>query len=403
MAWLSSTAVRVSRARLTGGELIPWRARPASSSPAVPGWAMASAALSPVVMIGGWLAAEALQPPSYSPVRSTISGLAGLGGTDRWIMISALFVVGAGYFVTAAGLPGVRVPARIVLMVAGLSSIGIAVSPEPVRGSTPQHLAWTSLGAAAITIWPAFTARRAPSQPLILRARGAGAVTAVFLALLAWVVFETQGGTALGLAERLVSAVQVTWPFVVALALRRAAGPGGTFGPWPGPGLRTRVAGCLLLLYAQPVSRLARLTLDDIITGDDGQVFIRLGDPPTPVPEPFAAMLTELAANRVNMNTAANPGCQWLFPGQRVGQPLMPIGLRRQLHELGIPLTQARTAAFRQLVLQAPPPVVARSLGFDYGTATEHAIAAGGTWNRYPAARRDSTLAPLHPSRGGAP
>jgi DNA-binding NarL/FixJ family response regulator len=54
-------------------------------------------------------------------------------------------------------------------------------------------------------------------------------------------------------------------------------------------------------------------------------------------------------------------------------------------------------------VLQAPPPVVARSLGFDYGTATEHAIAAGGTWNRYPAARRDSTLAPLHPSpRRGA-
>jgi hypothetical membrane protein len=179
---------------------------------------VASAALSPVAMIGGWLAAEALQPPSYSPVRSTISGLAGLGGTGRWIMTSALFVVGACYFVTAAGLPGVRVPARIVLMVAGLSSIGIAVSPEPVRGSTPQHLAWTSLGAVAITVWPAFTARRAPSQPLILRARGAGAVTAVFLALLAWVVFETQGGTALGLAERLVSAVQVTWPFIVALA-----------------------------------------------------------------------------------------------------------------------------------------------------------------------------------------
>ena len=52
--------------------------------------------------------------------------------------------------------------------------------------------------------------------------------------------------------------------------------------------LRTRVAGCLLLLYAQPVTRLARLTLDDIITGGDGQVFIRLGGPPAPVPEPFA-------------------------------------------------------------------------------------------------------------------
>jgi hypothetical protein len=154
--------------------------------------------------------------------------------------------------------------------------------------------------------------------------------------------------------------------------------------------LRTWVAGCLLLLYTQPVTRLSQLTLDDIITGDDGQVSIRLGSPPTPVPEPFAAMLTELAANRANMNTAVNPGCQWLFPGQRAGLPLMPLRLRRQLHELGIPVTQARTASFRQLVLQAPPPVVARALGYDYGTAANHAIAAGGTWNRYPAARTNS-------------
>lgn len=232
MAVLSSKSVRISRARLTGGELIPWRARAGSSSWAVPGWAVVSAALTPVVMMGGWLAAEALQPPSYSPLRSTISGLAGLGGTDRWIMTSALILVGACYFVTAAGLPGVRMPARIVLMVAGLSSIGIAVSPEPARGSTPEHLAWTSLGAVAITVWPAFTARRAPSQPLILRFRGAVAVTAVFLALLAWLVFETQDGTVLGLAERMVSAVQVTWPLIVAVALRRAAGPRGRPGEY---------------------------------------------------------------------------------------------------------------------------------------------------------------------------
>jgi hypothetical protein len=163
--------------------------------------------------------------------------------------------------------------------------------------------------------------------------------------------------------------------------------------------LRTRVAGCLLLLYAQPITRLARLTLDDIITGD-GQVFIRLGSPPTPVPEPFAAMLTKLAANRVNMNTAVNLGCEWLFPRQRAGLPLMPIRLRRQLNELGIPVTQARTASFRQLVLQAPSPVVARALGYDYGTAAGPAIAAGGTWNRYPAARRSPPSAVRPGERG---
>jgi hypothetical protein len=81
--------------------------------------------------------------------------------------------------------------------------------------------------------------------------------------------------------------------------------------------LRTRVAGCLLLLYAQPVTRLVRLTTGDVID-HDGQVSIRLGSPPTPVPGPFAAMLIELAANRANMNTAANPACSWLFPRRPV-------------------------------------------------------------------------------------
>ncbi|MER6173606.1 hypothetical protein [Streptosporangium sp. NPDC001681] len=46
--------------------------------------------------------------------------------------------------------------------------------------------------------------------------------------------------------------------------------------------LRTRVAACLILLFAQPVTRLLRLTLDDIL--DDGQMFLLLGTPPTPSP-----------------------------------------------------------------------------------------------------------------------
>ncbi|MGP0023423.1 MAG: hypothetical protein ACLPKE_08660 [Streptosporangiaceae bacterium] len=53
------------------------------------------------------------------------------------------------------------------------------------------------------------------------------------------------------------------------------------------------------------------------------------------------------------------PGRWWLFPGQRVGQPLTPGALRQQLQAFGIPTTQARASAFRQLVLQAPAPIVA--------------------------------------------
>jgi hypothetical membrane protein len=180
-----------------------------------------SAGLSPVLATGGWLVAGAVQPASYSPIGKTISVMAGHAGTDRWIMTGALFLVGLCQFVTAAGLVGVRVSARILLAVAGLSSIGIAVSPEPARGSTPQHLAWTALGAVAIAVWPALVARRGPPRPLILSSYGRAVVTGVFIALLGWLVIETQGGSDLGLAERLFLSIETCWPFVVTVTLRR--------------------------------------------------------------------------------------------------------------------------------------------------------------------------------------
>jgi hypothetical membrane protein len=205
---------------LLAGLPVAARLRPATSAASLSRWATVSTVLAPLLMVGAWLVAETLQPPSYSPLHSSISGLAALGATDRWIVTGALLLVGACYFVTAAGLPGLRKSARTVLVIAGLSSIGIAMSPQPVHGTNAQHLVWTSLGAVAIAVWPAFTASRAPSRPLILRPPGAAAVTVVSLALLTWLIAETQGGSALGLAERLVTGVQMTWPFIVILALR---------------------------------------------------------------------------------------------------------------------------------------------------------------------------------------
>ena len=147
--------------------------------------------------------------------------------------------------------------------------------------------------------------------------------------------------------------------------------------------LRTRVAACLALLFAQPPGRIVRLTISDIIRGEDGQVLLRLGDPPAPVPEPFAAMLLQLAASRQNMNTATNPDSRWLFPGRRAAQPLHPATLTALLGEFGLPTRAALTATLRQLVLQAPAPVVSRALGYHHNTAHRHAAQAGGPWARY--------------------
>jgi hypothetical membrane protein len=221
-----------------------WRARrlpipavwPVRSSPAVHQWAIISAGLVPILLTGAYLIAGIFQPASYSPMRKTISVMAGQAGTDRWIMTGGLFLAGCCYLVTAAGLAGVRAPARALLTVAGLAGIGIAASPEPASGATPRHLAWTVLGAVTTAVWPAFAARRASARPLILSVYGSAAVTAVFVALLGWLFIETRDGSVLGLAERLTSSIQTSWPFIVALAQRRA-------GPWPAapPGTARRV------------------------------------------------------------------------------------------------------------------------------------------------------------------
>ena len=189
----------------------------------VPAWAIVSAGLTPILLTAGWLVAGTLQPASYNPIQDTVSVMAGHGGTDRWVMTGALLLVGGCHLVTAAGLGALRVSARVLLILAGLSSLGIAACPEPVVGSTPEHLAWTSFGAVIITVWPAFAARPGSTQPLLLSRPGSAVVTVVFLALLCWLVIETQGGSYLGVAERLTSSVQTSWPFVVAVVLWRHA------------------------------------------------------------------------------------------------------------------------------------------------------------------------------------
>jgi hypothetical protein len=81
-----------------------------------------------------------------------------------------------------------------------------------------------------------------------------------------------------------------------------------------------RVTAVLILLYAQPTSRIVQLTTSDITRTEDGEVLLHLGDPPTPVPEPFASLLPQHVAARPNMMTATSPGSHWLFPGRRAGQ-----------------------------------------------------------------------------------
>jgi integrase len=139
-----------------------------------------------------------------------------------------------------------------------------------------------------------------------------------------------------------------------------------------------------VLLYAQPIARIVQLTMQDIVLDDVG-LWLRLGDPPSPVPEPFADLLLRLLDQRPSMAMATNQNSQWLLPGRRAGQPMEANTIRKRLALAGIPNLHARTAALRQLVLQAPAPVVAGMLGIHPVHAAFVTRQAGADWSRYAA------------------
>ena len=164
-----------------------------------------------------------------------------------------------------------------------------------------------------------------------------------------------------------------------------------------GMDLTERVVALLILLYAQPLTRIVRLTIDDITIDDDdadddtrleqsrpaARMAIQLGDPPAPIPAPFDQIVHDYLAARPNLSTATNPDSRWLFPGRRAGQPLHPTSIRLRLQRLGIPNLNSRSRALREILLQAPPSVVAAMIGYTPSRAEAIAAQAGATWKRY--------------------
>ncbi|TCO55620.1 hypothetical protein [Actinocrispum wychmicini] len=152
--------------------------------------------------------------------------------------------------------------------------------------------------------------------------------------------------------------------------------------------LRDRAAGLLLALFAQPLTRVVTLAMNDLdLTGDEVQ--ITLGPHgPVPVPEPFGQILLDHAANRGPRNIEANRSSTWLFPGNQPGQHMHSTKLMNRLSKTGINLLGARLAAIRTLVSEMPPAVVAQALGYTAECAEDHATTAGAAWSSYASHRR---------------
>jgi integrase len=154
----------------------------------------------------------------------------------------------------------------------------------------------------------------------------------------------------------------------------------------PGIAVRDRVAGVLIVLFAQPVGRIARLTVDDITVVDES-VAVRFGDTAITLPGPLASDLRVLIADRRGCVAAAVPESRWLFPGGSPGQPISERVLSLRLKRIGVDCPEARRTALLQLAGQMPAALVADLLGVHVATATQWAQIAGRTWSDYPALR----------------
>ena len=139
--------------------------------------------------------------------------------------------------------------------------------------------------------------------------------------------------------------------------------------------LRDRVAGLLVLIYGQPISRIARLQLGDVKTSEQ-EVLLRLGKEPIAIVEPLASLLAEArqgaplkSRHRGHKNTMA-------FPGKVVGLHLNYERLRNRLRLLGIPSRTSRASALLPLAREVPAPILAETLGLSEEKAADWARAA---------------------------
>jgi hypothetical protein len=147
-----------------------------------------------------------------------------------------------------------------------------------------------------------------------------------------------------------------------------------------------RLAGLLVLLYAQSISAISRMTASQVQAGDDGTVRVQLGRAPVGLPEPAASIALAVAANRKGHATiGATDPSPWLFPGGQPGQPISSARLTQRLEALGISPRQARSTALFQLAAEVPAAILARTLGISTSVAVTWQRLSAGDWAAYAA------------------
>ncbi|WP_147304095.1 hypothetical protein [Subtercola boreus] len=151
--------------------------------------------------------------------------------------------------------------------------------------------------------------------------------------------------------------------------------------------LRARVAGLLVGLFGQQLTRIVQLTADNIYE-NDGAVQLLLGADPITLPHTLAQLVTKLRNTRPPW-TAEAPD-RWLFPSKF--HPNRHIHLHTiadDLRKHGIYTIPLRGASLTNLAGHIPIGPLCDMTGLSKAAAIRWADVAGRSWNAYPQLRTE--------------
>lgn len=151
--------------------------------------------------------------------------------------------------------------------------------------------------------------------------------------------------------------------------------------------IEDRVAACLVLLYAQQVTKIVALTADDLTATTEG-TYLHLGPEPVLVLPPLDGLVRQLPVEKPFGAARTLADERWLFPGKTAGHHQHPVSMQGRLNRLGITTRVSRNTAMLHLAATVPPAVFASLIGLSISTATRWAEHAGGNWTTYAAIRR---------------
>ncbi len=186
---------------------------------AVPNWTVAAAIAAPVTLVATSSVATMLSASHYDPVGQTLSVLAATPRSAP-LMTIGFVLTAVCQIVTATGLHVLRPAPRLVLAFAGGCGLAVAAMPVSWQAAVGAHLFAAGAGIVTLSMWPVLTMSGSVAAPAACRFRWAVTASVLFAALVAWVLWETQRGGDLGIAERATVVGETLWPLVVAATAR---------------------------------------------------------------------------------------------------------------------------------------------------------------------------------------